>query len=93
VTPDQITALGLETRPTKASGHANAAGFTRRRGKAAGTLHDSVEVDAIDSNLLRDMVRDAIERHIDQHALEITRVAERSEREVLERMAKRRRAG
>lgn len=67
VTPAQIQQWNLQTRPDKTD-----------RG-----FGPCVEVDAIDSNTLRQLVTDAIEQHIDQHALAITEAAEQSEREVL----------
>lgn len=76
VTPEQIDTMGLPTRPTKRS-DTRAAGFTG----------GSVEVDAIRAPTLREIVNDAIERHIDQEALRITQIAEESEREILTRMA------
>jgi hypothetical protein len=47
---------------------------------------ESVEVDAIPPTVLRQIVEDAITRRIDPGALEVTRAAEQSEREVLTRM-------
>ena len=44
-------------------------------------------LDAIPSPVLRDLVRDAIERWIDPEALRLTKIAEASEREVLTRIA------
>jgi len=41
---------------------------------------DCVEVDAIPSSTLRELVRDAIEEWIDHDQLRLTRIAERSER-------------
>jgi hypothetical protein len=76
VTPEQITQLNLPTRSTK-----------QTDSRAAGFEGDSVEVDAIPSSMLRRLVRDAIERHIDQEALRFTRIAEDSERNVLMRIA------
>jgi hypothetical protein len=76
VLAEQIGELGLPTRPTKKSDS-----------RSKTFLGESVEVDAIDPPRLRRMVREKIERHIDRHALEVTRVAERSEREILTRMA------
>lgn len=76
VTPDQITELDLPTRPTKQS--------DTRAAKFDG---DSVEVDAIPSSILRDLVRAAIESWIDPEALRLTKIAEESEREVLIRIA------
>ncbi len=75
VTPEQITELDLPTRPTKSSTH------------AAKFEGQSVEVDAIPSPTLRGLVRDAIERWIDPEALRLTKIAERSEREILTRIA------
>jgi hypothetical protein len=75
VTPGQIRQWGLPTRPTKKSPHSK-----------KWTGGESVEVDAIRPAVLRQLVRDAIEQHIDQEALRITREAERSEREILLRI-------
>jgi hypothetical protein len=72
-TPAQIAEWNLPTRPTKAS--------DSRSVRWAGG--DSVELDAIDPNRLRDLVRDCIEQHVDQHKLVILRAAEESERELL----------
>jgi hypothetical protein len=76
VTPEQINELDLQTRPTKQS--------DTRAKKFDG---DSVEVDAIESPVLRDLVRGAIEQWIDQDALRPVKIAERSERQILERIA------
>jgi hypothetical protein len=76
VTPAQIRDLGLPTRPTKA---------TDSRAKSFGAI--SVELDAIHADDLRAMVRDAIERHLPRRQLEVLKVAERSERELLLRWA------
>ena len=73
VTPAQIEEWDLPTRPTKASD-------SRAAAWAGG---DSVELDAIDPNRLREMVRTTIEQHVDQHKLVILRAAEESERELL----------
>lgn len=75
VTQTQIDELHLPTRPTK-----------RSDSRAAGFTGGSVEVDAIPPRILRQLVEDAITQHIDPHARELTRVAEESEREILERM-------
>ena len=82
VTPEQIDEYDLPTRPTKQTDT-----------RAANFEGESVEVDAMSSNVLRDLVRDASEYHVDDHALELTKVAERSEREILARMSKYRVAG
>jgi hypothetical protein len=76
VTPDQIIDLDLPTRPTKTTD-------TRARNFAGG----SVEVDAIPAPTLRDIVRDAIEQHIDAHALAQTQLVEESEQSLLFELA------
>jgi hypothetical protein len=75
VTPMQIKRYHLPTRPTKRAGNTHAKNF---RGQ-------SVEVDAIPSDILQLLVRNAIEQHIDARQLEITRKAEESERDLLTR--------
>ncbi len=73
VTPEQIEEFALPTRPTKASD-------TRARGFAG----ESVEVDAIPPAELRRLAREAIEQHIDFHALDVLHSAEESERDTIE---------
>lgn len=75
VTPQQIASLGLPTRPTK---------VTDSRSK--NFEGESVEVDAIPSAQLRNMVRHCIERHIDPDALSRTQMVEQEERKTLERI-------
>lgn len=75
VTEEQIITLGLPTRPTKNSDS-----------RAKSFRGESVEVDAIPPRILRQIVEDAITRHIDREALRLTRLAERSERDVLTAM-------
>jgi hypothetical protein len=71
VTPEQFTEYDLLTRPDKTD-----SGFG-----------PCVEVDAIESPTLRRLVGDAIECHIDQEALRLTKIAERNERKVFLRIA------
>jgi hypothetical protein len=78
VTPEQIEKWNLPTRPNKAS--------DSRTAKFKGAA--SVELDAIPAKLLRQLVRETIERHIDKRELEITRVAEASERDQLREVAR-----
>jgi hypothetical protein len=78
VTPEQIRALSLPTRPTKTEGNTHAKGWTGGR---------SVEVDAIPPAELRRIINSAIERHVNQRALKIIRVAEQSERELMARIS------
>lgn len=75
VTARQIEDWRLPTRPTKRS--------DSRATKFAG---DSVEVDAIPAPQLREIVENAITRHIDRAALRATRFAEQSERDLLTRI-------
>ena len=77
VTREQVEEWNLPTRPTKTS--------DPRAKKFSGT---SVELDAIPARKLREIVRDCIERHVDQQQLEVLRAAEKSEREILERWAR-----
>jgi hypothetical protein len=75
VTETLIYQLDLPTRPTK-----------RSDTRAAGFRGGSVEVDAIPSTILREIVEDAITSHIEPEALRLTQVAEQSERDILTRM-------
>lgn len=75
VTPEQIVEMNLPTRPTKQSD-------TRAKGFAG----ESVEVDAIPATVLRQLVTEAIEGHIDQHSLGVTKLVEEQERGLLSRM-------
>jgi hypothetical protein len=72
VTPEQIRAYDLPTRPTKRTSHG--------RGLHHG---DSVEVDALDPDDLRRLVEDRIVRHVDPQRLRVHQAAEDSERELL----------
>ena len=75
---DCLCYMSYQGRPTKAS--------DSRSKKWTGG--DSVELDAIPPARLRQMVRDRIERHVDQHQLEVLKVAEQSEREALKAFAR-----
>lgn len=76
VTADQITEFSLPTRPTKKSD-------TRARDFTG----ESVEVDAIPAPILRRLVSDAIEQHIDPHEYQAALAVERSERSMLRSLA------
>jgi hypothetical protein len=69
VTPGQITAWNLPTRPTKS---------TDSRSKGFGDI--SVELDAIEPEQLRELVRAAIEKHLPAGQLDVLKAAEASER-------------
>jgi hypothetical protein len=79
LTEEHIADFDLPTRPTKRQGNTHADNFEG----------DSVELDALPSGTLRAMVREVIERHIRERELETLRVAEDSERELLEAWADR----
>lgn len=70
VTPDQIERWGLPTRPTKKSDS-----------RAKNFQGDSCEVDSIPVNLLRRLVRECIEQHINPEHLARLKQQERDERE------------
>ncbi|MGH7106804.1 MAG: hypothetical protein ACREFT_09875 [Acetobacteraceae bacterium] len=77
VLPEQITAWNLPTRPTK-----------QTDSRAKTFRGESVELDAIHPDELRQLVRHAIEEHLPTGQLEALRVAEESEREMLRIFAK-----
>ena len=72
VTPEQIETMNLPTRPTKTSDS-----------RSKSFQGDSVEADAIPAPVLRELTDEAITRHVDQHRLEVTQMAEESERSLL----------
>jgi hypothetical protein len=78
VLPNQIRAWRLPSRPTKQT-DSRAAGFARR----------SVELDAIDPNALRSLVREAIERHQPPRMLKRLKAAENRERAEIGRLVDR----
>jgi hypothetical protein len=77
VTPAQIEAWDLPSRPTKREGNTHARAFDG----------DSVELDAIPAAQLRLLVREVIERHVDMRQLAILKQAEKSERSLLAKWA------
>jgi len=72
VTPEQVAAWALPTRPTKQTD-------SRSRGFAG----ESVEVDAIEPATLRRLAETCIERHVDPGALMRLQAVEREERDTL----------
>jgi hypothetical protein len=76
VTEDQIIDLDLQTRPTKA-----------KDPRAKNFKGESVELDAIHPNILREMVDECVTRHIDDEVLERTQCVEMYERRTLEEVA------
>ena len=68
VTPEQIEEWSLPTRPTKISD---------TRSKGFGDV--SVELDAIPPNDLRDLLQEAIERHLPPEQYDVLKAAEESE--------------
>ena len=75
VTEEQIADWDLPTRPTKTSD---------TRAKGFGSV--SVELDAIEPDMLRDLVQDAIERHLPAEQFEVLKAAEQSEREIMRKL-------
>jgi hypothetical protein len=75
VTQKQITQWGLPSRPTKTS-DPRSRGFEGR----------SVELDAIDPDALREIVQQAIERHLPPAQYRVLKAAEHSEREIISRL-------
>ncbi len=73
---DQIDLWDLPTRPTKSS-DSRATAFRRIHGT------DSVELDAIPPDELRELVRSAIDNHMDPHRLRSFKMVEEQEREGL----------
>jgi hypothetical protein len=82
VTPEQVDAWQLPTRPTKESD-------TRHKAFYAlfGGGRPSAEVDSVHPDRLRALVRKAIEQHIDQALLEAVETEEDAARRVLVRFA------
>jgi hypothetical protein len=76
LTEDHIAEFNLPTRPTKRDGNRHAKRFEG----------ESVELDALPPQVLRDMVREVIERHISPEMLATLRVAEDSEREIINKL-------
>lgn len=81
VTPTHVDDLGLIGTPAKKAHWIDAAGARHRFAGQA------VEVEAIDAPLLRMMLREAVEAHLDPHVLHAHRVFEESERQGLAAMA------
>jgi hypothetical protein len=77
VTEEQIAELYLPSRPAKTSDPRTA------------NFHGSgtVEIEAIPRAVILDILRRRIDREIDHRQLQVIRVAERSERDILERFA------
>jgi hypothetical protein len=76
VNVEQIRRFNLQTRPTKTSDS-----------RSKNFKGESVEVDAIPPAMLRNMVNDAIVRHVNKRALKVLQVAEESERGLLRTFA------
>jgi hypothetical protein len=79
ITEDQIETYQLPARPTKREGNTHAKKFDG----------NSVELDALPSSVLRSLVRECIERHINAEQVAVLRAAEDSERALIEKFAKR----
>jgi hypothetical protein len=75
ITPEQIAEYDLPTKPRKEG---------ERR---APHIAETVEAEAMDPTILRTMLRDLVESFMPPRALEVTRVAEESERDYLRMLA------
>jgi hypothetical protein len=73
VTPEQIEQLGLPTREPKRTSAVD----------KAWPYDFACEVDALPPDILRGIVREAIERHLPVHQLRILKIAEESEKDAL----------
>jgi hypothetical protein len=78
VTPEQIAEWDLPTRPTKTS--------DTRAKSFGGAL--SVELDAIDPNVVRELVQAAIECHLPADEFAVLKAAEESERKIISRLVR-----
>jgi hypothetical protein len=58
----------------------------RRAARAKNFGSISVELDAIEPNTLRDIVSNAIEKHLPEHQYEVLKAAEESERKLIARL-------
>ena len=74
ITPEQVHEFDLPTKPRKAGD------------KRAAHIERTVESEAMPANLLRGLLRDAVESFLPPDALEVVKVAEQSEREGLYRL-------
>jgi hypothetical protein len=77
LTREQVDEYDLPTRPTKTEGNRHAKQFDDE---------ESVELDAMEPDDLRDILREAIEAHIDKIDLERMYAAQASERELIKTM-------
>jgi hypothetical protein len=82
VNPEQIRAWDLPTRPSKVTDTRCKAFFAE-----LGPGTESVELDAIHPDLLRGLVRNAIEQHVDHGQLDALKREEYSAREALQELA------
>jgi hypothetical protein len=78
VTMEQVEAWDLQTRPTK-----------EWKSRPKGFEGESIEVDAIPPDKLRDLVEECIVQHIDQDLLRRTKMIEKAERETLQGIVRR----
>lgn len=68
ITPKQIAEFDLPTKPRK------------KGDKRSQHVRETVEAEAMPANLLRELVRSEIQDYLPGHALEVTQIAEQSER-------------
>jgi hypothetical protein len=84
VTPEQIRAWSLPTRPTKVANNSHWPSFLKQYG---GDAYESCELDAISPPVLRQLVGDAIRRHwTHELTIEQMKAMERAERAELQKV-------
>jgi hypothetical protein len=86
VRPEQIESMGLLTRETKMEDPRAPAFIEKHKHIANG---ESVDVDAIHPDTLRQMIKDAIEQHIERDAWAATAAMQEDEKATLEALADR----
>jgi len=79
LTREQVTHFRLPTRPTKIEGNTHAKRFNDA---------ESVELDALEPDILCGLLQEAIERHIDHAVLDVMKEAEISEQWTLIELAR-----
>jgi hypothetical protein len=75
ITPEQIAEFDLPTKPRKVTD------------KRSPDVKETVEAEAMDPNMLRQLLRDTVESYLPEYALDVVKAAEESERAGLEALS------
>lgn len=75
ITTEQISLMGLPTKPAK------------KGDKRGGFDDETVEAEAMPAGVMRELLRDKIEGFIPEHVMAVMRIAEESERDILQEFA------